>query len=330
MTPIAPHITAFLRERLPVERRASRHTCDAYAYTFQLLFQFASRRLAITPSEICLEHLDAPFVLRFLEHLQDERGNVPRTRNARLAAIKSFLRFVEHRVPSALEQIRRVLAIPIQKVDARLVRHLTMEETQALLDAPGVDTRDGIRDRAMIYLTVTAGLRVSELIGLSLEDLSFDANYAEIRVQGKGRKERVLKLWKAVAKSLRAWLKVRGSSDAPELFLNARAEPMTRSGFEYILRKHVSTASSKCVSLTGKRVSPHVLRHTCAMNTLRATHDVRKVALWLGHASPQTTEIYLQADPTERLEILGAYTPPMLRRGRFRPPDQLIAMLKPT
>ena len=327
MTALAPHITAFLRHRLPVERSASPHTCDSYAYAFQLLLTFASRKLAVPPSALHLEHLDTPLVLAFLADLQAARGNSPRTRNARLTAIKSFMHFVEHRVPSALEQIRRVLAIPIQKTDRRLVDHLTAEECQPLLDAPDPTTRTGIRDRTMIHLCVTAGLRVSELVGLRLDDVTFHARYVDVHVRGKGRKERLLSLWKAVADSVRAWLAVRGEAPVPELFLNARGREMTRAGFACLLRKHAATARAHCPTLQGKRISPHVLRHTSALTVLQATGDIRQVALWLGHESIQTTEDYLRVDVTQRIGVLTSVTPPQLRPGKFRPPDALIASL---
>lgn len=327
MTPLAPHITAYLRQRLPVERAASPHTCDTYAYAFQLLFEFASQRLGVPPSELQLEQIDATLVLAFLEHLQDVRGNGARTRNARLAAIRSFMRFVEHRVPSALDQIRAVLAIPTQRTDTRLVSYLTEAEVQVILDAPDPTKRDGVRDRALLHLAVTGGLRVSELLGLRLADLTFRDRYLDVLVRGKGRRERILTLWKVVANSVRAWLAVRPDAAVPELFLSARGAALTRSGVEYILRKHTRAATECCPSLAHKQVSPHVLRHTCAMRTLQATGDVRKVSLWLGHASPQTTEIYLQADPTERLETLDSVVPPTLRPGTFSPSDKLIAAL---
>ena len=168
MTAIAPHIAAFLRERLPVQRGASQHTCESYAYAFQLLFQFASQRHKVTPSELQLEQIDAPLVMDFLEHLEVARGNSPSSRNARLAAIKSFMRFCEHRVPSVLEQSRRILAIPSKRTDIPLIAHLSMAEMEAILNAPDVRTRVGIRDRAMLHLCFSAGLRVSELTGLPL------------------------------------------------------------------------------------------------------------------------------------------------------------------
>lgn len=328
MTPIAPHITAFLQKRLAVERLASSHTCDAYAYGFQLLFEFMSKKLGVAPADIQLEQLDAPLVLEFLDHLQKERGNSARTRNARLAAIRSFMRFVEHRVPSVLDQVRRVRAIAAQKTDSRIVRHLGAEEQRALLDAPDPTTRLGIRDRAMLQLALTGGLRVSELVGLRMDEVEFSGRYVDIRVRGKGRRERKLTLWKSVGDTIRAWLAVRGEARAPELFLNAWGEAMTRSGFERVLARHVAVAAGQCPSLREKRVSPHVLRHSCALNTLQATRDLRKVSLWLGHASTQTTDIYLQADPTEKLEALAAMKPPMLRPGKFRAPDRLIASLR--
>jgi site-specific recombinase XerC len=266
MTPLAPQLTAFFRERLPVQRGASPHTCDSYAYTFQLLLGFASQRLKVTPSNLYLEQLDAALVMEFLAHLETVRENGPRTRNARLAALKLHVGFM-------------------------------------------------------------AGLRVSELTGLLLTAVTLQPT-PTLRVIGKGRKERSLPLWKQTAADLRAWLAVRGEPPAPELFLNASGRPMTRMGFTYLLRKHVSSAAKACPSLREKRVSPHVLRHSCAMMIYQATGDLRKVALWLGHAQMQTTEIYLRADPVEKIEILEAVTPPSLRRGRFTVPDKLIASLR--
>jgi len=226
MTPIAPHITAFLQQRLAVDRRASPHTCDTYAYAFQLLFQFMSAVLRVAPADLALEHLDASLVVRFLDHLQQERHNTPRTRNARLAAIRSFMRFVEYRVPAALDQVRCVRAIPAQRTDTRIVRHLSAEEQRALLDAPEPTTRLGLRDRAMLLLALVGGLRVSELVGLRLDEVQFNGRYVDVRVRGKGRRERALTLWKSVGDTIRAWLAVRGAAPAPELFLNAWGKPL--------------------------------------------------------------------------------------------------------
>ena len=327
MTPIAPLVTDFFLERLPIERGVSEHTCDTYALAFRLLLQFAASRLRIAPSKLSLEQIDAALVSAFLKSLGTNRGNSPATRNLRLAAIRSFMRFVEYRAPSALDQVRRVMAIPMKKTETAIVVHLSIDELQAILDAPDPRTRLGTRDRAMLHVAAAAGLRVSELVTLRLDGVVFDPRLS-IRVFGKGRRHRVLPLWKVTATTLRAWLAIRGQAPVPEVFLNARGDSMSRSGFEYVLRRHVNTAVSSCPSLRDKRVSPHVLRHTCAMSVLRATGDIRKVALWLGHASIQTTEIYLSADPIERLETLEAVVPPSLRPGTFSPPDQLIAELQ--
>jgi site-specific recombinase XerD len=327
MTPIAPHLTDFLRERLPRQRNASEHTCDSYAYAFQLLLQFASARLRVTPSALCLEQLDAPLVMDFLQHLETTRHNSPRTRNARLVAIKSFMRFLELRAPALLEQSRRILAIPAKRTDSRLISYLSLGEMQAVLNAPNLQCRDGIRDRAMLHLCFSAGLRVSELVNLPLHAVAFEPS-PTVRIHGKGRRERWLPLWKQTAMDLRAWLAVRGQPRVPELFVNAHDQTMTRWGFEYILRKHGQTAAAQCPSLQAKRLSPHVLRHTAAMVVLQATGDIRKVSLWLGHADIQTTEAYLRADPTEKLEAMGTMVPPTLKRGQFRAPDKLIASLR--
>lgn len=326
-TSIAPHLTAFFEQRLPIERGASENTRESYAYAFRLLLTFASNRLKVTPSQLAVGQIDAPLVLDFLEDLETTRGNGPNSRNTRLAAIKSFMHFLEYRVPSAIEQIRRILAIPVKKAESKLVRHLTAEEMQALLDAPNPTGWKGIRDRAMLHLCYAGGLRVSELIGLRMDDLKFQPQ-PSVLVHGKGRRERCLPLWKTTTAALRAWLAVRGSMPVPELFVSVRGESLTRSGFEYILRKHAQTAKQHCPSLATKRLHPHVLRHTCALTVLQATKDLRKVALWLGHAQTQTTEMYTRVDPSVKLEALESVVPPKLRSGRFKATDKLIASLR--
>ena len=327
MTPIAPHITAYLRERLPLERGASPHTCDSYAHTFQLLLEFASTRYKVTPSKLFLEQLDAPLIMDFLADLESSRGNCPKTRNARLAAIKSFMRYLEHRVPALLDQSLRILSIPSKKTDTVLISYLSTEEMQAILNAPDNRIRAGIRDRAMLHICLAAGLRVSELTGLLLSSVTLQP-VPTIRVVGKGRKERALPLWKQAAVDLRAWLAVRGDLPTPELFVNARGQAMTRAGFAFVLAQHAQSAEDHCPSLRAKQISPHVLRHTCAMVLFQATKDLRKVSLWLGHAQMQTTEVYLRADPMEKIETVEGITPLKLRRGRFTVQDKLIASLK--
>lgn len=326
MTPIAPHISAFLRERLPHQRGASAHTCSSYAYSFQLLFEFASRRFGVTPSALALEQIDALLVMDFLAALETERRNSPTTRNARLAAIKSFMHFVEYRVPALLEQIRQVLAIPTKKTDQPLIQHLSVTEMETILNVPDMQTRSGLRDRAMLHVCFAAGLRVAELLTLPLTALTWQPT-PTIHIQGKGRRHRALPLWQQTAEDVRAWLAVRGVVAVPELFVSAQGRAMTRMGFTYLLRKYVQRAAPACPSLHGKHVSPHVLRHTCAMMIYQATGDLRKVSLWLGHADMQATEVYVRADPTEKLDAIEAVIPPSLRRGQFTVPDRLIAML---
>jgi site-specific recombinase XerD len=327
MTPIASHITAFFHERLTEQRGASEHTYDSYTCTFCLLFNYASQELKVSPSNLWLEQIDAPLVEKFLQYLEDQRDNAPSTRNVRLAAIKSFFRFLEYRQPAALDQIRRVLAIPFKKTVSGLVHYLQMEEVQSILDAPDPSTRLGIRDRALLYVALCGGLRASEIVGLRKDDLTLAP--PSIFVRGKGRRERSLPLWKEAATTLRAWLAIRGDRSVPELFVNSRGQQMSRWGVAYILKKHVTTASQVCPSLLKKQVSPHVIRHTSAMFTLQATQDIRKVALWLGHSDPATTEVYTRTDPSEKLEAIEAIIPPNLRKGRFRPPDKLLDLLRP-
>jgi site-specific recombinase XerD len=241
-------------------------TADTYAYAFQLLVCFAAERMKTTPSALSIEQLDAPLVLLFLEHLEKECGNCARTRNSRLAAIKTFFRFLEYRLPTCLDQARRIRAIPVKKTDEVLIGYLNREEIQALLDAPDPSSRYGLRDRAMLHLAFTGGLRVSELVGLQTANLVLHPQ-PTVHVMGKGRRERVLPLWKETATVLRDWLQVRDEWKTTALFVNAHGDLMTRSGFEYILEKHVRTAAAQQSSLAGKRVSPHSLRHSCAMHT---------------------------------------------------------------
>jgi len=326
MTPLAPLITRFLREYMPGQRGYSPETCDTYAISFKLLLEYAATTLGTRPSKLSIEQLDALLIVDFLTYIERERGNSVATRNLRLAAIRAFMHYVEHLVPSALAQIGQIDAIPVKRHDQKLVRHLIMEEVRAILNAPDLTTRAGLRDRAMLHLCFAGGLRVSELVGVLQENVTLGRT-PSVMVRGKGRRERCLPLWKETARDLRAWLAVRGGVRAPELFVNAEGTAMTRAGFEYVLDKHTRAAAEKCPSLRGRSVTPHQLRHSCAVIMLQATHDIRKVALWLGHADIRTTEVYLRMDPSEKLEAVEAVIPPELRRGRFKAPDALIASL---
>jgi integrase/recombinase XerD len=327
MTALAPHLAAFLREHLPRERGASPHTAAAYAHSFTLLVRFAAERVRRRPSDLAVEDLDPALVLAFLDHVEENRGNAARTRNARLAAIRTFFRFLEYQAPACLDQALRIRALPIKRTDAALIDYLTRDEMQALLAAPDPRTVGGVRDRAMLHLTYAAGLRVAELRSLRVDDFP-ERSLTTVRILGKGRRERVLPLWRETQTVLRAWLAVRPSVQVPELFLNRTGGQMSRDGFAHRLAQHVAVAAQKEPSLAHKRVTPHVLRHSCAMHTLAATGDIRKVALWLGHASIQSTETYLRADPAEKLAVLATHAPPVIQQGKFRPrSDALLALL---
>ena len=260
MTSLAPLITGFLRDYMPRQRGYSPHSCETYALSFKLLFEFAARRTKTKPSELSIEQLDAALIMDFLVHIERDRGNGAATRNLRLAAIKTFMRYVEYKVPSALEQIGRIRAIPVKRHDQKLIRHLTMDEVRAILNAPDLTTRSGVRDRAMMHLCFAAGLRVSELVGAMAANVSLQRTPSLV-VNGKGRKERCLPLWKETAADVRAWLAVRGPVRVPERFVNAEGAPMTRAGFEYVLDKHACAAAGTCPSLRERSISPHQLRH---------------------------------------------------------------------
>ena len=328
MTALAPHLCSYLQKHLPDERGASVHTCETYAYGFQLLLCFVAKRLAKTPSTLELEHIDTPMIVEFLNHLEQDRGNAASTRNGRLAAIKAFFRFIEYRVPSCIEQARQIRAIPAKRTDITIPDYLSSQELQCVLDTPDPSTYAGIRDRAMLHIAFAAGLRVSELVSLQLTDLTLSPE-PSIRIMGKGRRERVLPLWKQTAVCVRAWIAVRASCQVTKLFLNRQGVGMTRSGFEYILKKHCKRAAFSQKSLIDKKISPHILRRTCAIQTLQATKDIRKVALWLGHANTQTTEVYLRMDPSEKLELMESMLPPSVSKGHFKVTDKVLQIINP-
>ena len=327
MTDLANHLSLFLREHLPRDRGASRHTVDNYAHSFRLLVTFVASEIGKRPHALSIADLDAPMILRFLDHIENDRGNKPRTRNARLAAIKSFFRYLEWRAPDRLDLVKRVQAIPAKTYDKALIDYLSRSELQAILDTPDRRTVGGLRDRAMLHLAYAGGLRASELVQLQVQDLE-QPGMTDVRILGKGRRERVLPLWAETRSVLRDWLTVRPDASNTHLFVNARHQPMSRHGFANRLRVHVAKATRRAPTLSSKTVTPHVMRHSCAMHILEATGDIRKVALWLGHSSIQTTEMYLRVDPAEKLDVLHASAPPAIRKGSFTGvSDRLISML---
>ena len=289
-----PHLTTFLQEHLPRERNFSRHTIQSYTQCFKLLVLHAAEHLKIRPCALTVEHFTVPLLVAFLESLEKDRNNSVGTRNIRLAAIKSFFRYLEYRVPSCLDLALQVRAILQKRADKPLIDWLDSVEMQAILDAPDTTTVAGLRDRAMLYVCYATGLRVSELTALTLDSLS-NPQLETIRILGKGRRERELPLWAEVKTVLQQWLDVRPPVNNRYLFLNARGRAMSPDGFAYRLDLHVVTAAESMPSLNDKRITPHVIRHATAMGILHATGDIRSVSLWLGHADVKTTEVYLRA-----------------------------------
>ncbi len=324
---LAALLQNFFTQRLMLQRRVSAHTIASYRDTFRLLLQFMQTRLHRAPSTLALEDIDAPAVVSFLDDLEKARAVTARTRNLRLTAIHSFFRYVAFEAPTHAAQIQRVLAIPAKRFQRALVPFLSRQEVDALLAAPDQRTWSGRRDHALILLAVQTGLRLSELTGLRQEDLHMGTG-AHVRVTGKGRKERCTPLSKNTRAVLAAWLREPGRAPDQPLFPNARGGRLSSHGVHYLLAKHVVAAAQVCPSLKRKRVSPHVLRHTTAMDLLHEGCEQCVIALWLGHESIETTQVYLDADLEMKQRILDKTTPPNGKPGRYRPEDKLLAFLK--
>jgi integrase/recombinase XerD len=320
-------LQAFFTERLVAQRHASVHTIASYRDTFCLLFQFAKDRLKKAPTALTLDDLDAPFIGAFLDHLERDRGNSPRSRNVRLAAIHSFFKYVALHEPGRSAIIQRVLAMPTKRYDQRPAQYLTQLEVEALLGTPDLRTWAGRRDRALLLVAVQTGLRVSELVALRRQDVVLDTA-AHVRCIGKGRKERCTPLRRDCVIALRMWLRECLGSPAAVVFPNRTGGQLSRDGVSYILAKHVAAACQHCPSLLRKRVTPHVLRHTAAMDLLQHGVDRFVIALWLGHESVQTTQMYVHADMRLKQQALTKTTAGVTRPGRYKPGDRLLAFLK--
>lgn len=320
-------LQGFFTQRLMQQRQASPHTIASYRDAFRLLLRFAQGRLRKAPSVLSLEDVDASLILAFLDELESIRGITARTRNLRLTAIHSFFRYVAFEAPTHAAQVQRVLAIPTKRFTRTLVPFLNRSEVDALLAAPDQRSWSGRRDHALILLAVQTGLRLSELTGLRPEDLQLGLG-AHVRVIGKGRKERCTPLSKNTRAVLSAWMREQPRAPDQPLFPNARGGRLSAHGVHYLLSKHVDAAAKTCPSLTKKRVSPHVLRHTTAMDLLQEGVEQRALALWLGHESVETTQMYLDANLELKQEVLDKTTPPTGKPGRYRPDDKLLAFLK--
>jgi integrase/recombinase XerD len=327
MTSFAALLEAFFTEWLMSQRRVSPATVAAYRDTFRLFLQFAAATRRRAPSSLGLADLDAALIASFLRHLETDRGNSVRTRNARLAALRSFYRFAQLRCPEHAALIARVLAIPQKQGEHKLISFLANQEADALLAAPDRSTWTGRRDHAILLLAIQTGMRVSELAGLRRSDLHLGPG-AHVRCQGKGRKERATPLTRQTAAAIRNWTNERPPGPATPVFAGHRETPLTRSAIAKMVARHVRSASASCPSLAGKRISPHTLRHTAAMRLLRAGIDTSVIALWLGHERAETTQVYLHADLVLKEKALQRTAPLQVPPGRYQPGDQLLAFLE--
>jgi integrase/recombinase XerD len=326
MTLLAPTLEAFFTERLATQRQASPHTVTAYRDAFRLLLRFAAQQTGKAPCRLEFTDLDARLVSGFLDHLEHERRNTARTRNARLAAIHSLFRYAALRHPEHAEVIRRVLAIPAKRFDRALVCFLTRQEVEALLAAPNRGTWAGRRDHALLLVAVQTGLRVSELTGLTCADAHLGAG-AHVFCRGKNRKQRCVPLTAQTVATLTAWLRERRGQPDDVLFPTNRGGRLSPDAVEWLIGKHVSAAGRDCPSLRAKTVTPHVLRHTAAMFLLQAGVDTSVIALWLGHETVETTQIYLHADLALKEQALARTAPPDCPPGRYQAPDPLLSFL---
>jgi integrase/recombinase XerD len=327
MSTLAPTLQAYFTDRLISQRAASPNTIAAYKLTFRLLLAFASKRTGKAPSTLDIAELDAPLIAAFLDHLERGRHNSPATRNNRLAAIHSLFGYIALQHPEHAASVQRVLAIPPKRTERNLLTYLTEQEVDALLAACDQSTWTGRRDHAMFALTIQTGLRISELAGLTREDITLSAG-ANVHTVGKGRKERRTPLVPTIRAVLKAWLGERPGAPGDPLFPTITGNSLSRDAIERRLAHHVTLASASCPSISGKRVTMHTLRHTAAMRLLLAGNDVTVIALWLGHEQISTTNAYLHADMTHKQQAIDRTKPLAVKPGPYRPSDALLAFLE--
>jgi len=326
MSSLAPLLEGFFTERLIRQRQVSPNTVLAYRDTFRLLLGFVHAQTGKLPCQLDLHDLDAAKIGAFLDHLEHSRSNAVATRNARLAAVHSFFRYAALRAPDQAALIQRVLAIPNKRSDRVLVSFLTRPEVDALLASPNRATWVGRRDHALLLVAVQTGLRVSELTGLRCQDVELGGG-AHLRCSGKGRKERCTPFTAQTVAVLRVWLKKRSGQPTDPLFPSRSGGVLSRDAVERLVTKHAAAAQQRCPSLSAKQVTPHVLRHTAAMALLQAGVDSSVIALWLGHESVETTQVYLHADLALKERALARTAPPDTAPGRYQAPDALLAFL---
>lgn len=328
MTSLAPVLEAFFTRRLLAERQVSPATIDSYRISFSLLLRFTHERLGTAPSDLQIADLDAPLIGAFLEHLQADRGNSTRTRNARLAAVRSLFRYAAVATPQDAAVIQRVLAMSGPRAIQSPVAFLTKTEVDAMLAQPDQTTWAGRRDHVLLAIAVQTGLRLSELTGLQRGDVRLGSG-AHLRCNGKGRKERCTPLTTSSVATLRAWMGERpGETPTHPLFPSNRGSQLSPDAVQRLVGKHASAAATQCPSLASKRITPHTLRHTAAMRLLEAGVDTSVIALWLGHERTETTQIYLHADLGIKERALARTTPANVPFGRYQPSDPLLAFLE--
>jgi integrase/recombinase XerD len=317
----------FFTDRLIQQRNASPRTISSYRDTFRLFLQFAQQRLHKPPANIELTDLAPSLIIAFLDHLEMKRHNTIRSRNARFAAIRSFLHYAALKDPLALPTIQSVLAIPMKRFEKPLVGYLSREEIKALIDAPAPSTWCGQRDQVMLATLYNTGARVSELIAMTVADVVLGRS-SSVRIHGKGRKERMVPLWRSTARQIRQWLRRTNLTPEKPLFPNRFNCPMTRPGVTDRLKRAVRSATSHCPQLKDRRVSPHKVRHAIAMHMLQAGIDITVIALWLGHESPATTHMYVEADLAMKERALNKLQAPCIKTQRFQPTDKLLEFLQ--
>lgn len=323
---ITPLVQTFFTHHLVSQRRASQQTIASYRDTFRLLIQFRSESIRKKPCDLTVEDLQASAILDFLNHLEQKRGNTVQTRNARLAAIRSFFRLVAIRNPEHIDLAAQILAIPVKRADRRMIGYLIRPEMDAILATPSTQTWIGRRDYTLLLTLYNTGARISEILALRQQHLAFGAT-SLVHLMGKGRKERSVPLWPTTSRTLRAWVTDCGDRGDRILFPNARGGPLSTDGANYILQQAVRRALPACPTLKNKKVSPHVIRHTTAMHLLQAGVDITVIALWLGHESLDTTHMYIQADLKTKEQALGKLQPVEGAFPRFKPDDSLLAFL---
>lgn len=323
---VGPLLQRFFVEYLNSQKRSSPETIASYRDTFRLLLQFVQEKHRIQPAVLSVEELSCAVILSFLEHLEVSRGNSVRSRNLRLAAIRSFFRLVSFYEPACLIQCTSILSIPTKRTTKPLIRALTQEEIDAILSAPNTSTWAGRRDQALLLTLYNSGARVSEIIALKRQQIVLGKS-SVLHLLGKGRKERTVPLWTKTASALRLWCSEIHDWNMDLVFPSSAKRKLTRNGFDYILQRAVTQAGQKCPSLFGKRVTPHVIRHTTATHLLQSGVDLSVIALWLGHESVDTTHIYLESDLTTKQQALDKLSMPDTRIRRFKPSDKVLAFL---